>query len=274
MPEMPEVETVRRSLEPFVLNRTIKKVHVYRNDMVQRTLLDDFKEKLKGEMIHEIKRRGKYLLFILDHFILISHLRMEGKYYVEPSNTEKMKHEYVRFDLDNQTSLIYHDVRTFGTFELTLKTEIKAIEPLLKLGLEPFDEGFNGAYLKSRFLTRNAPIKSVLLDQKVILGLGNIYADEVLYCAKISPTKKASNISLKRLNVLSTCIQEIITKAIKQGGTTIRTYHNVLGIDGLFQTSLKVHLKENQPCLTCEKSIKRIKINGRSTYFCPSCQRG
>lgn len=274
MPELPEVETVRRSLEPFIINQTIKKVTVSRDDMVLRGNINSFKTILKNQTFHAIKRRGKYLLFILDNLILISHLRMEGKYYVEPSSTPKMKHEHVRFDLENDMALIYHDVRTFGTFETVPKTAIHAIEPLKKLGLEPFDEGFSGKYLKEAFQSRNAPIKSVLLDQTVILGLGNIYADEVLFCAKISPTKKASKIRLKRLNDLAECTKIIIKEAINQGGTTIRTYHNVLGIDGLFQTSLNVHLKEHAPCITCQTPIKRIKINGRSTYFCPICQRG
>jgi len=274
MPEMPEVETVRRSLEPFVLNQTIEKVHVFRNDMVLRNDVHAFQARLKNQTIQEIKRRGKYLLFICDDVILISHLRMEGKYYVEKISAPKMKHEHVRFDLTNQTALIYHDVRTFGTFEVVNKTDITQIEPLKKLGLEPFDEGFNQTYLKKAFEKRNGPIKSVLLDQTIILGLGNIYADEVLFCAKINPTKKASKIGLNRLKTLSQCIQSIIKEAIVQGGTTIRTYHNVLGIDGLFQTSLKVHLKKDEPCQRCQTSIEKIKINGRSTYYCPSCQRG
>lgn len=274
MPELPEVETVRRSLIPYLLERTIQTVTVTRDDMVLRSDLKSFKDKCQNQTFRAIQRRGKYLLFILDDYILISHLRMEGKYYIEPIGTPTMKHEHVRFDLENGKALIYHDVRTFGTFELVPKTKLNAIKPLQKLGFEPFDEGFNARYLKNALNHRKAPIKSVLLDQTVILGLGNIYADEVLFCAKISPMKNASKIGLQRLHKICECSKSILKEAIQQGGTTIRTYHNVLGIDGLFQTSLNVHLKEKEPCTRCHTPIKRIKINGRSTYYCPSCQRG
>ncbi len=273
MPELPEVETVRRSLTPYVINQTIADVTVYLPRMVRTHDPSGFHAHLVGQTINDLTRRGKHLIWHFPNCLMISHLRMEGKFFVSEESLPKMPHEHVRIQFTSGRVLIYQDVRTFGTFDLYDKpAELSTLKPLKDLGLEPFDAGFSGAYLHDQFNTRKGPIKPVLLDQTIILGLGNIYADEVLFCAGIHPTRKANKISLKRLNNLADCAKNVLKKAIELGGTTIRTYENSLGIDGLFQNELYVHTLENEPCRVCQTPIRRIKLSGRSTYYCKNCQ--
>lgn len=273
MPELPEVETVRRSLEPFIKGETISHVQVFYPRMIRTHDAETFERVLAHQTIRALSRRGKHLIWDLDDWVMISHLRMEGKFLIAEENVPKMPHEHVRIQLTRGRHVIYHDVRTFGTFDLFAKpVDLKTLPPLKDLGLEPWDDGFSAEYLKDKMRSRTGPIKSVLLDQSIILGLGNIYADEVLFCAKIHPLTKAHKISLKRLKVLADCVKNILTRAVELGGTTIRTYENTLGIDGLFQNELYVHTLENEPCRICETPIRRIKIGGRSTYYCKSCQ--
>lgn len=273
MPELPEVETVRRTLAPTVEGKTIEAVHVYLPRMVRTHSKAAFESRLKGQTIQQLTRRGKHLIWQLDHDVLISHLRMEGKFYLVHEDVPQMPHEHVRIQFTSGDSLIYHDVRTFGTFDLyPTPPDIMTLKPLRDLGLEPWDEGFDGAYLRSRFHGKTGPIKPVLLDQSIVLGLGNIYADEVLFCAGIHPKRKAKNISQKRLDTLARCIHDVLSKAVEMGGTTIRTYENAQGIDGMFQNELYVHTLEAEPCRICHRPIRRIKLAGRSTYYCQTCQ--
>jgi formamidopyrimidine-DNA glycosylase len=272
MPELPEVESVRQSLAAVVLKDTIEAVDVYLPKMVKTHAVNDFKKTLKDQTIKAVHRRGKHLIVELSDHLLMVHLRMEGKFFITPTPQEKNKHEHLRFYLKSGRVLTYEDVRTFGTFHLYDKVAFTTLPPLLKAGLEPFDEGFNGTYLKAQFKLRKSPIKAALLDQTVLLGLGNIYADEVLFKAKVHPLTKASKITLKKAQALAEASQLILAEAVKAGGTMIRTYHNSLGIDGLFQQQLKVHTKEHEPCETCQSLIQRIKVSGRSTYYCPTCQ--
>jgi formamidopyrimidine-DNA glycosylase len=219
-----------------------------------------------------VDRRGKHLIFHLTDYLLMVHLRMEGKFFIHQQPPLKEKHEHVRFHLKSGRTLSYHDVRTFGTFHLYPHQPYTTLPPLLKAGLEPFDDGFNGPYLKAKLTQRSMPIKAALLDQTVLLGLGNIYADEVLFKSRIHPLKKASKLTNKSYQALADASLEILTQAIKAGGTLIRTYHNTLGVDGLFQLQLKVHTKYQQPCPVCHTPIEKLKVSGRSTYFCPICQ--
>ena len=272
MPELPEVESVRQSLASLVVGDTIIQSDVYLKKMVKAPTLKAFESLIQNQTIHGIDRRGKHLIIVLDDQLLMVHLRMEGKFFLSPAPSTKMKHEHLRFHLKSGRILSYHDVRTFGTFHLYPKQPYKALPPLLKAGLEPFDEDFNGAYLKSKLSLRSIPLKAALLDQTVLLGLGNIYADEVLFEAGLHPLKKASALTLKSYDALASASIKILDKAIQAGGTLIRTYHNTLGVDGLFQLQLKVHTKQGQPCQTCHTLIEKIKVSGRSTYFCPTCQ--
>lgn len=272
MPELPEVETVRRALEPRVKGLTIASVDIHLPRMIRTHTALEFASIVKNQTIQSIQRRGKHLIFVLDDGYVLSHLRMEGKYYFTDESIPKMVHEHVRIHFTSGAALIYHDVRTFGTFDYFTKRPFEEIPLLKPLGKEPFDDGFDGAYLKAKFQAKKGPIKPVLLDQTIILGLGNIYADEVLFCAGIHPKRAASNISLKRLETLAQCTKDILKNAVRLGGTTIRTYESTFGIDGMFQNELYVHTLEHEPCRICGTQIKRIKLAGRSTYYCVNCQ--
>jgi formamidopyrimidine-DNA glycosylase len=272
MPELPEVETVRATLEPLIQNATIIDLDVYWPKMMQEHPVETFKTLLVGQTIQRVSRRGKHLLFEFNHGVLISHLRMEGKYYLKPHGAEKKKHEHVHFKLADGRTLIYDDVRKFGTFHWRSYDALYQTKPLAHLALEPHDEGFNGDYLYANIHSRQQAIKTVLLDQTVVLGLGNIYVDEVLFCAGIHPQKKASKLSKKAAHRCAECAQKVIAKAVALGGSSIRSYTSTLGVTGRFQNELNVHTLEHQPCQACLTPIVKIKVGGRGTYFCPVCQ--
>ena len=271
MPEIAEVETVRNVLKKKILNKRIKEVKILYPKMIESNI-DDFKKILKGRCFIDILRKGKWLIFVLDEYYLISHLRMEGKYFIKNSNEDVNKHEHVIFTFVDNTDLRYHDTRKFGRMRLLKKDELESCVEIQKQGIEPIDNKLTTSYLLDKFKNKRLPIKTVLLDQTIISGLGNIYADEVLFQSKINPLKEARLINEDEANNIITSSKEIIEKAINEGGTTIRSYTSSLGVKGNYQNFLKVHKKEGKPCLVCNTKIERIKVNGRSTYFCPKCQ--
>lgn len=272
MPELPEVETVRRTLEPRLKSKTITSVNVYYTPLIKTHTVTEFTEILVGKTFRSIGRIGKYLLFNFDEYTLISHLRMEGKYYIKPSDSIVSKHEHLRFNFADGTCLAYNDVRKFGTFDLKHHDALYHTLPLSKLGLEPFNPAFNAQYLKQKFKHKKQAIKPALLDQTIVLGLGNIYVDEVLFCAKLHPEKKAHTIGLKRLENIVQCSQAVLHKAIDLGGSSIRSYTDSLGVTGRFQNQLNVHMQLSKPCPLCGNLIEKIKVSGRGTYFCKQCQ--
>ena len=194
---------------------------------------------------------------------------MEGKYYYT-NRTKIEKHEHVIFYLNNNYNLIYKDVRKFGVMYLVEKDKLFVDTPLKELGLEPFDKKLDVNYLKEKFKNKNLSIKTVLLDQSILTGLGNIYVDEVLFKSKISPFKKAKDINESEIKLIIESSIEILNKAIKYKGTTIRSYTSSLGVTGSFQDYLMVHTKKI--CSVCNNPIKISKIGGRSTYYCSVCQ--
>lgn len=272
MPEIAEVETVRNTLKKRILNKRIKKVEVYYEPMIESDI-DAFKKNLVGESFIDIKRRGKWLIFETEHYYLLSHLRMEGKYFIKDKQEIKDKHEHVIFTFIDDTTLRYADTRKFGRMNLILKTEIDNTECIKKQGLEPGDKKLTADYLLKKFEKKQLPIKTVLLDQTIISGLGNIYANEVLFAAGINPLTKACNLTKEDCERIVKRAAEIIEAAIKMGGTTIRSYTSSLGVTGKFQQNLKVHKREKEKCLVCGTAIENIKVGGRSTYFCPNCQK-
>ena len=272
MPEIAEVETVRNTLKKRILNKRIKKVEVYYEPMIESDI-DAFKKNLVGESFIDIKRRGKWLIFETEHYYLLSHLRMEGKYFIKDKQEIKDKHEHVIFTFIDDTTLRYADTRKFGRMNLILKTEIDNTECIKKQGLEPGDKKLTADYLLKKFAKKQLPIKTVLLDQTIISGLGNIYANEVLFAAGINPLTKACNLTKEDCERIVKSAEEIIEAAIKMGGTTIRSYTSSLGVTGKFQQNLKVHKREKEKCLVCGTAIENIKVGGRSTYFCPNCQK-
>lgn len=273
MPELPEVETVKRTLQHLVKGKTIADVNVYWAKIIKRP--DDaeiFKAMLIGETIHDIDRRGKFLRFILDNYVLVSHLRMEGKYRLEEPKTPKDKHTHVVFVFTDGTELHYRDVRKFGTMHLFEKGAEWLEPPLLHLGPEPFDEQLNASYLQSVFHKTERTIKAVLLDQSVLVGLGNIYVDEALFRAGIRPSTKANQLNTKEVETLTNSIKETLSEAVEMGGSSVRTYLNSQGEMGMFQQNLYVYGRENEQCKRCGTMIEKTRIAGRGTHFCPVCQ--
>ena len=271
MPEIAEVETVRNTLKKRILNKPIKSVNVRYTKMIESNL-EEFKKVLVGRSFLDIKRRGKWLIFDLGDYYLLSHLRMEGKYFIKNHEEELNKHEHVIITFTDNTDLRYHDTRKFGRMNLIKKEELATAEEIAKQGLEPGDENLTAKYLIDKFKKKRLPIKTVLLDQTIISGLGNIYANEVLFAAGIDPLKKACDVSLEEASRIVTESNRIIKAAIKMGGSTIKSYTSSLGVTGRFQQYLCVHKREGMPCLKCGTTILNMKVNGRSTYFCPKCQ--
>ena len=210
-------------------------------------------------------------MFELDDYYLISHLRMEGKYFIKEPNENLSKHDHVTFTLNNKQELRYNDTRKFGKMHLVKKDELN-ITPIANLGLEPWDELLTPKYLKEK-LNKNKAIKTLLLDQSIITGIGNIYADEILFLSKINPETKGNKLTNKNMKDIIINTKIILEKAIKAGGTTIHSYTSVDGITGLFQQELLVHGRKSESCPNCQTEILKIVVNGRGTYYCPKCQK-
>ena len=272
MPELAEVETVKNTLKSRILNKKIKKVQILYNKMIENDE-DFFIKTLIGNRFIDILRRGKWLIFELDHYYLLSHLRMEGKFFIKDSYEEVQKHEHIIITFNDNTDLRYHDTRKFGRMKIILKEELEKTKEIEKQGKEPFDKTLTSKYLKEKFKNKTMPIKTALLNQEIISGLGNIYADEVLYAAGIFPLKETKSITEEECKRIIISAQIILTKAIEEGGTTIKSYTSSLGVTGNYQNFLKVHKREEEPCHKCGHLIKRIKVGGRSTYYCEHCQK-
>lgn len=273
MPELPEVETVRKTLIKKVLNKKIKKVEVFYENIIAEPSVEQFKKNVINQTIIDIKRKGKWLIFELNDYYLLSHLRMEGKYNLKNINEKLEKHEHVNFIFDDNTCLRYKDTRKFGKMYLYKKEDAYNNKPLNELGLEPWDKNLNAKYLEQKYKNKKLPIKTILLDQSIITGIGNIYADEILFLCNINPLKRCCDLNKIELNNIIKNTQEILNKAIVYGGTTIRTYESSEGVHGNFQQNLLVHNKEGEMCSICNSKIVKIKVNGRGTYYCPKCQK-
>lgn len=269
MPELPEVETVRRILSQELINLTFEGIDIHYSKIIHEDI-KWFTSTLIGQTIHRVDRMGKYLIFILDAHALIIHLRMEGKFYI---NRDEMlsKHEHIVFHLSENHELRYHDTRKFGTMHLRSLDDYLQTYPLNQCAEEPFT--INPVDFYQKIKKKNVSIKTILLDQKIISGLGNIYVDETLFDAKIHPNRKGINISKKESDQLILSAKKILSQAVDLGGSTIRSYTASLGVTGLFQLKLMVHTKINEPCQICGTPIKKIRIGGRGTYVCESCQR-
>ncbi len=273
MPEKPEVITVAKKLENKLIGKKILDVSVYHNNMIDYPSVSDFKKNIKNQKIYDITTRGKWIVMTLDDYYLLFHLRMEGKFFFRTKDDPKNKHEHVIFDLDDNTQLRFADVRKFGKVMLIEKDKIYSMKPYTELGLEPWDKSLTSDYLKDKYSRKSLPIKSVLLDQSIITGIGNIYADEILFLSKINPLKKAKDLTDKnRKDIIKNTI-DVLNKAIDEGGTTIRSYTSEEGVTGLFQNNLYVHQREKELCKICNTSIIKIKVGGRGTYYCPKCQK-
>lgn len=274
MPELPEVETIRKTLIQFIKDKEISHVEILWPNIIKHP--DDteiFKHQLQGQSFLNISRRGKFLIFHLEDYDLVSHLRMEGKYSVHPEEEVLDKHTHVIFTLTNGEQLRYNDVRKFGTMHLFKKDSYEKLKPINQLAPDPFEEGFTLKYFKNKLMRTRRAIKNVLLDQTVVAGLGNIYVDETLFKAQVHPLKPANKLTEAEIKQIKKYAKETLEEAIIQGGTTIRSYVASDGEMGMFQQELFVYGQEGTPCPTCADEIIKIRLSNRGTHLCPSCQR-
>ena len=261
----------------MVVGETIEKVEVRWPRIIESPAANEFAKKLMGQTIERVKRRGKFILFYFTKDVMISHLRMEGKYQLlSPSESGELprrtKHNHVIFHLESGKKLCYLDVRKFGRMSLVPKGEEFEHKSLAKLGPEPTAADFDLTEMQAFLTRRKKAIKGVLLDQQIVVGIGNIYADEVLHQAKIHPVTPANQLTDEEEMRMHEAILFIMNDAINSGGTTIRTYENAFGDVGMYQDKLQVYGKNGQPCTTCGTEIEKIKVAGRGTHYCPVCQ--
>ena len=283
MPELPEVETVKRGLEEFIINESIKEAYLSKFNL-RFPWPKDFVFKIVGKKIISIKRRAKYIIIGLsDNYSIIAHLGMSGSYKVlkkgEVQDYIILKHDHLIIDLDN-FKIVYNDPRRFGYIDLT-NQDPETHKFLSSLGPEPLSNYFNADNLAETLLNKNKPIKNTLLDQNIVSGLGNIYVCEALFRSKINPKKNCSKLLTskgkprKNLILLVKKINEVIKEAIEAGGSSLRDFSNTSGKMGYFQSSFNVYNRENEKCLldSCDGVVKRIIQSGRSTFFCSKCQK-
>jgi formamidopyrimidine-DNA glycosylase len=274
MPELPEVETVRKTLKNLILHKQIKNITVNWPKMIKKPQeVEQFIDALRGEHILDVGRRGKFLIIYTDSYALVSHLRMEGKYGLFENDEPLDKHTHVVFQFIDHTELRYKDVRKFGTMHLYKKGEEFKEPPLCELGPEPFSEEFTVEYLTKMLLKTQRKVKTALLDQKLLVGLGNIYVDEALFRAGIHPERMACKLNSKEINVLHKEIIHTLQEAVEKGGSTIRSYVNSQGEMGMFQLELYAYGRQGEECKKCGTPLVKTVVGGRGTHFCPSCQK-
>lgn len=273
MPELPEVQTVINYLSSKILKKEIEDIKISNNKFLKNINEDFLKNIVINSRIIKIDRKGKYILFHLDNdYTIVSHLRMEGKYRFEEKEQEFKKHDYIIFYFKNNSRLIYNDSRQFGTIHLTKTSELNNLKELKKLALDPLDEKFNIEHFFQKIKNKNITIKTLLLDQTIISGIGNIYANEILFDVKVNPWIKGKEIDFETSKKIIDSAKKILKIAIKNNGTTIHSYE-FGSSKGSFQNFLKVQSREKLKCFQCNEIIKREKDHGRSSFWCPNCQK-
>ncbi|TXG03803.1 DNA-formamidopyrimidine glycosylase [Lactobacillus delbrueckii] len=272
MPEMPEVETVRRTLRPLVVGKTIDHVDIWYDKVITGDP-ETFKRELKGKTFTAVDRYAKFLLFRLGDLTVVSHLRMEGKYHLTTWDAPVDKHEHLQFAFTDGSSLRYADVRKFGRLQLVETGTEFQVTGLKNLGVEANSPEFSLDYFEKGLKKRSMNIKSLLMSQNLVAGLGNIYVDEVLWQSRINPLTPANELTKDQVKQLHSAINETIEEATKYGGTTVHSFLNAEGGSGHYQEKLKVYGKEGQPCPRCGEDFVKIKISGRGTTYCLHCQK-
>ena len=255
MPEKPEVMTVVKKLKPELINRTIDNCNIYWDNIIAYPVSDEFRKQVIGQKIESINTRGKWIVIDLSKDCLLVHLRMEGKFMFRDKGDVIGKHEHVEFILDDKISFRFHDVRKFGKMYLINKNVVNDTKPLNELGYEYYDDGLTKEYLYDAIKDKKLPIKTLLLDQSIICGIGNIYDDEILFMSKIHPLRKGCEISLEECDTIIKNTRIVLEKAIKLGGTTIKSFTSSEGVHGLFQNEWLVHGKVGQACPECKKIL-------------------
>lgn len=269
MPELPEVQTILDAILPLVQEQTISGVSVLWSGVIDRPPNDVFVDWMRGRRVVSGDRRGKYMLFGLDDGrVLVMHLRMTGEMRVAAASEPYHKHDRLVFHLENGRDWRFKDMRKFGRAYLVEDAE----DVIYKLGPEPLSAGFSADYLSERLSGRTAPIKSLLLDQRLLAGIGNIYADEALFRARIHPLRPGGALTVEETAALVEAVQRVIRQALGEMGTTLRDYRRPDGSTGGFQNRLQVFRRTGEPCPSCGTPISRIVVGGRSTHFCPQEQ--
>ena len=271
MPELPEVETTRRSLLTQMEGQEVAKLTLHRNSL-RWPITEGIADVMHGARVHAIRRRAKYLLFDLSSgATVLSHLGMSGSFRFERQGFNRRPHDHAVISMKNGTEVVYHDPRRFGAL-MWFKSEEEAQHPLLSvLGPEPLGDAFHAEYLKTQLKTKKSAIKPVLMNQKLVVGVGNIYASESLYRANIHPELPAHR-AVKHADKLVNAVQSVLKEAINSGGSTLRDYVHGSGEMGYFQHAFDVYDKAGEPCKKCNATIKHIVQAGRATYYCPQCQ--
>lgn len=278
MPELPEVETVMRGLMPVMQGAVIARADVRRPDL-RWPFPDHMAERLTGKRVEQMRRRSKYILCDLDSGeTLLVHLGMSGRMTISPAgqpHPEPAKHDHVVLDMDNGARISFNDARRFGAMDLAVTAEIADHKLLARIGPEPLGNEFDETYLVAALKGRKSPIKSALLDQRIVAGLGNIYVCEVLYRTGISPLRKSGDLSMKQAASLVPMIRTVLGEAIESGGASLKDYRQADGELGYFQHSFAVYGREGEACKTldCTAKIKRVTQSGRSSFYCACCQR-
>lgn len=273
MPELPEVQTVLSTLEQQIGQARICDIQVYWERIISGDV-SAFIARLKGKRIERYERLGKYLCFDCGDVMWITHLRMEGKFYLQAPSEPRDRHVHVVFRLADGRELRYHDTRKFGRmYAYEKRGDLHDYPCMAKVGLDAFDERLNAAYLYANWHKRQTALKVALLDQRFIAGIGNIYADEICFAMGLHPQTRVSRLRKQDMERLIAETRRILGGAIRFGGTTIRSYTSSLGVDGRFQLKLKVHARKGEPCPQCGAPIVKITVGGRGTCYCKKCQR-
>jgi len=272
MPELPEIEQVRKTLTPHILNKIIKRVEIRLPRMIKHPSPEAFAEILVGQCIRDLKRRGKYLTFEFGTNIkLIAHLRMTGALIVTEDDAPEPEYAKIKFELTGGKTLWFCDIRTFGTLHLVINDDVR-LTGFDNLGPEPGTKELNVSYLQEILKKRKASIKGIILDQEVIAGLGNIYADEALAVAGILPQRSGDSLNEKEVEKLIKAVNKVIKQGIKNHGTTFRNYKDGDGNQGRNQDYLLVYGRKGKPCKKCGTELVGTKVAGRGTTYCPECQ--
>ena len=270
MPELPEVETTRRGIEPHITGKKVREVNI-RDARLRWPVPKDLRKQICDKKLLSVTRRGKYLLFNFQHGTMLLHLGMSGSLRIDKPTTPCRKHDHVEIIFDKRTTLRLHDPRRFGSVHWTSDDPLQ--HPLLKnLGPEPLSRDFNADYLFSQSRKRKVAIKLFIMNSHVVVGVGNIYANEALFLAGIHPKRLAGNISRERYALLVSAIKKVLRRSIKQGGTTLRDFLNSDGQPGYFKQQLHVYDRKGEPCKQCGTPIKQFVQGQRSTFYCAHCQ--
>jgi formamidopyrimidine-DNA glycosylase len=271
LPELPEVETTRRGIEPHAVGRRIVALHVHEPRLRWR-VQEDLPLQVAGRRILQARRRAKYLLIDIEEGTLLLHLGMSGSLRVLPADTPRVPHDHFDLLLDSGLTLRFNDPRRFGSLHYT--TADPNEHPLLaSLAPEPFDPAFNTEYLWRITRKRSVAIKQLLMNSRLVVGVGNIYANEALFRAKIRPRRRARTLSRDELSRLARAVRSVLAMAIRVGGTTLRDFVGADGSPGYFRQKLYVYERTGKPCRSCRTPVRQLTQGQRSTYYCPTCQR-